>query len=336
MSNFNSQGKREGINLQTLKAIIDKDQEKEFKLLFKDFSNWDYFVVKFSIPVSSQEVNITEGKILSLVQYNSNSGVLNQFCTNSEYSNSNFVEEENLIHYILKCRAIKILKLAIWTKPEMRNVKDISKSANLIHTFFSADFIGKNTKDAYHYDTSLSNYGSVGHNKPYCEILSYLVNDIKVNFSQDKEGNTEFHKWLNHSCVKCLNNLSNALSGSKQKNYFQLKNQLGLNPLHLSVINGNYDGFISLYKNLKYDLNQLTTDRNNLYHLCAIGGNKKLLNEIYSIKGNSDINKFNAQNQSAFYLACFNENFTIANFLLEKGSYVSKADISLLNQVSYL
>lgn len=299
------------VNLKQLKIIIEKDQDKEFKQLFKEFLSFDLIVLRIA-AADKRILNLTtNNQVSSLSTYTSHYDSFQRSQVPDEPQ-----EDERLVHYIANHLAIKILKFVMKIKPDTRVLKDLSSGSNLIHTCLATEIETCNIKIK-------------------CDILNFLVTEIKVQFSQDKEGNTEFHKWLHHPCVKCLNLLINHCCTSKNQSYYSLRNSQGMTPLHLSIQEKNYEAFCNLYKYVKYDMNQVTSDKSTLIHLCAVSGSLKIMNELFEIKSyDFDVNKINLAGQSPFNLACSNENYAVAKLLLMKGAKVNKNDLTILNNVN--
>ncbi len=97
-----------------------------------------------------------------------------------------------------------------------------------------------------------------------CDISCSLINNEDLEFCSDFEGNTEYHKWINHSCLKCLNLLMN-----KQANY-NSKNNKKNNPLHQSVIENNIKALTLLMENCQFILDDEGENKLNLIQLASV------------------------------------------------------------------
>jgi len=101
-------------------------------------------------------------------------------------------------------------------------------------------------------------------NHSLCEISFALINNEDYEFSCDVDGNTEYHKWINHYCLKCLNLLIN-----KQPNY-NVKNKNKNNPLHHSVIENNIEALRLLMENCQFNLEEEGENKMNLIQLACV------------------------------------------------------------------
>jgi hypothetical protein len=105
----------------------------------------------------------------------------------------------------------------------------------------------------------------------HCEITDTILNFYSF-LSQDIDGNNEFHKWINSSCLFCLNNLKSKLG--ERINLLTNINNRNNNALHQCIINNKVDSFqLLLNCNIKFDLMQNGENDNNLMHLACLYGN---------------------------------------------------------------
>lgn len=100
-------------------------------------------------------------------------------------------------------------------------------------------------------------------NYSLCDISSALINNEEYEFSCDIEGNTEYHKWISHNCLKCLNLLMN------RQPIYNLKNNKQNNPLHLSVIENNIEALRLLMENCQLNLEDEGENKLNLIQLAC-------------------------------------------------------------------
>jgi len=111
-----------------------------------------------------------------------------------------------------------------------------------------------------------------------CDISSSLILNEEYNFISDFEGNTEYHKWISHSCLKCLNLLMN-----REPNYNK-KNNIQNNPLHQCVSENNLEALTLLMENCQFNLEEEGEKGFNLIQLaCVYADLVKILNILYTI-----------------------------------------------------
>ena len=111
-----------------------------------------------------------------------------------------------------------------------------------------------------------------------CDISSSLIINEEYNFCQDTEGNTEYHKWINHSCLNCLKLLNKINPG------YNLKNHKGNSVLHQAVIDNNYQALKFLLEICKFNLEDKGEKDFNLLQLCCMHAD--MVNYINLIKEN--------------------------------------------------
>ena len=301
-------------NSETLKNIIEKDNDKEFKLFIQHNPNWE-------------TIYFTQNK-------------LNKRKRTEEF------EKDYSLHFIISSMAIKILKMIQKIRPEIKDYSNNLTDENMIHICLTAEtslnnyFSETSTNNKNNgsqssrcgRDSNASTYNTnINAGKAKCEFIQYLIFDMKVNLKRDNDGNTEFHKLLFHPCKNCFNALLNYSLINTNKSYSTLKNNDGLNPLQLSIQSQNYEFFTMLrFSHIKFE--HLTNKtNNNLLHLCAYGGNIKILQDVLQDKlAKERINDLNAEGKSPFHIACQQENYQAASFLLKYDVKVTKNDINIL------
>lgn len=90
-----------------------------------------------------------------------------------------------------------------------------------------------------------------------------IINE-EYNLSIDSDGNTEYHKWINHACLKCLNLLMN------KKPEYNKKNNKGNNPLHQTVIENNIEALTLLMENCQINLEEKGENDMNIIQLACV------------------------------------------------------------------
>lgn len=98
-----------------------------------------------------------------------------------------------------------------------------------------------------------------------CDVSSALIVNEEYQFCADVDGNTEYHKWVNHACLKCLNLLLN-----KKPDYKRSKNNKGNNPLHQAVIENNIEALQLLLENCDFSLDESGEHNHNLIQLSCL------------------------------------------------------------------
>lgn len=101
-------------------------------------------------------------------------------------------------------------------------------------------------------------------NHSLCDESAALINNDEYEFSSDVEGNTEYHKWIGHFCLKCLNFLIN------RQPIYNLKNNKQNNPLHQSVIENNIEALRLLMENCQFNLEEEGENSLNLIQLACV------------------------------------------------------------------
>ena len=145
------------------------------------------------------------------------------------------------------------------------------------------NYLGKNSKNIFFYicnnditlltvkDAMLQTPLHISLYNNYCELTDTILNFYSY-ISPDIDGNNELHKWINYSCLNCLNILKSKLG--ERINLLTYKNKNNNSPLHQCVINNKIDSFqILLNCNIKFDILDNGENDNNLIHLACLYGN---------------------------------------------------------------
>lgn len=115
-------------------------------------------------------------------------------------------------------------------------------------------------------------------NYSLCDVSSALIKNEEYEFSCDSEGNTEYHKWVSHYCLNCLNLLMN-----KQPNY-NVRNKNYNNPLHQSIIENNMEALRLLMENCQFNLEEEGESKFNLIQLACVYSDLVFIKKIYFLK----------------------------------------------------
>jgi ankyrin repeat protein len=97
-----------------------------------------------------------------------------------------------------------------------------------------------------------------------CDISIAIVMIPEYEFFNDIDGNSEYHKWVNHACLFCLNSLIN-----KNHNY-NVKNNKGNNPLHQAIVENSFYAVKLFLENCQFDLEETGENCLNLLQLSCV------------------------------------------------------------------
>lgn len=328
---------KEDFNIQT---IIQKDQDKELKLLL--LPNWENYhilnkensekqsIIEFSVSCFSLKIIKLLFKLNSEIKYFKNNltdeNLIHICLINNEFSSGTFDNSAQIRNGNAnnsQYQYNQICNSNIYNSNINNNYKpNETKKSNSNKTY----------KEGYYskyYQKTISTFNS---KRPKCETIHFLISE-GIPFSKDNEGNTEIHKLLFHACKECLDYfLALPIVKSENRKYLYEKNKHGLNPYELSIKTGNYETFNileSYYRQENYI---------GLIHLCAYGGNIKILKDLLNSipqsprknQNNSILNTLNIDGKSPFTLSLINNHFKFANYLLDKGAKPTNSDLELV------
>lgn len=329
-------------NTEYVKSLINNDNDVNFSNYFKEIDDIENIV--FLIQLNKDCIQKEEylNNKITYLQYDCNYNKTKQ-CLNGILDKKEYSMKENIFFYVFRNNSYKICVYLLNKLKSSININSLYNIYNYNITHYALSVEANNSNK------------NIKLSEIKCKVIKILTSNFNIKLIRDKHGNTEFHKLLSHPCNKCLeillnyskntiniadNNTIDAFYSNTDTYtiYHNIKNNNGYNPLQLSIYEGNYRAFIIFIKSLDFNLSINTLDKhnNNLFHLCAIGGNINILKELISINMyiNLEINKRNKNNKSPLGLAISNNKLDIIKCLIMNRATITKENINKMSEFS--
>jgi len=111
-----------------------------------------------------------------------------------------------------------------------------------------------------------------------CDISKMILAKFSFKLSSDINQNTEFHKWIYHSCKECLVLL---LQKSGNSSRYKLRNSKKNSPLHLAVVENRIEAVKLFLQLCDFDLFEKGEEDMSLVELAIVYANEVLNNSFF-------------------------------------------------------